>query len=212
MNGTTPVGSSESARHIVLLGASVGEAWNIPGLPDRIGSSGYVFEYMGEYSADKSKKLTSILEREQEKPDVIIIKECAAYFPAGSDGLKPLIKGWVGECRDAGVVPVLATVVPVVRSFSLRVFLLNLLHGKWVYPRGTFEAIIEFNDWVREYAREEGLVVLDLEAALRTSPSDRHLNGRYARKDGLHINERAYGELDGIVIPAMDKVQLPDRH
>ena len=55
-------------------------------------------------------------------------------------------------------------------------------------------------------------MVLDLEAALRISPSDRHLNGRYARIDGLHINERAYKELDKIVTPAMDRVEFPERH
>ena len=211
MDGTTSGDESDSPRHIVLLGASVGEAWNISGLPDRTGNSEYTFEYIGEYSADKSEKLASILERGREKPDVIIIKECAAYFPGGSEKLKPLIRGWVGECRDEGVVPVLATVVPVVRSFSLRIFLLNLLHGKWRYPKGVFEAIIEFNDWVRDYAGEEGLVVLDLEAALRTSSSDRHLNGRFARRDGLHINEKAYVELDGIVIPTMNMVEFPQR-
>lgn len=211
MNGNMSGNSSDSARHIVLLGASVGKAWSISGLPDRIGNSEYTFEYAGEYSADKSEKLASILDRGQEKPDAIIIKECAAFFPGASEKLKPLIRDWVGACRDEGVIPVLATVVPVVRSFPLRVFFLNLLHGKWRYPKGVFEAIIEFNDWVRDYAGEEGLVVLDLEAALRTSSCDRHLNGRYARKDGLHINEKAYMELDRIVIPAMNMVEFPER-
>ncbi len=208
MNGTTSGNESDSPRHIVLLGASVGEAWNISGLPDRTGNSEYTFEYAGEYSADKSEKLTGILGRGQDKPDAIIIKECAAYFPGESEKLKTLIKDWVGACRDEEVIPVLATVVPVVRSFPLRVFLLSLLRGKWRYPKGTFEAVIEFNDWVKDYAEKEGLVVLDLEAALQTSSSDRHLNGRYARKDGLHINEKAYRELDGIVIPAMIRVEF----
>ena len=207
-SGIKPVGP----RHIVLLGASVGEAWDISGLPDRTGNSEYSFEYAGEYSADKSERLAGILGRGQDKPDAIIIKECAAYFPGESEKLKTLIRGWVGACRDEDVIPVLATVVPVVRSFPLRVFLLSLLRGKWRYPKGTFETVIEFNDWVRDYAEKEGLVVLDLEAALRTSPSDRHLNGRYARVDGLHINEKAYRELDEIVIPAMSRVEFPERH
>ena len=212
MNGTTSGNESGSPRHIVLLGASVGGAWNISGLSDRMGNSEYTFEYICEYSDDKSEKLASILNRGQEKPAAIIIKECAAYFPGGSVKLKALIRGWVGACRDEDVIPVLATVVPVVRSFPLRIFFLSLLHGKWKYPKGTFEAISEFNDWVRDYAGEEGLVVLDLEAALRTSSCDRHLNGRYAKIDGLHVNEKAYRELDMIVIPAMNKVEFPERH
>ena len=211
MNGTTSSNESDSPRHIVLLGASVGGAWNISSLPDRTGNSEYTFEYICEYSADKSEKLASILDRGRETPDAIIIKECAAYFPGESEELKTLIRGWVGACQDENVIPLLATVVPVVRSFPMRIFLLSLLHGKWRYPKGTFEAIIKFNDWIKDYAEKEGLVVLDLEAALRTSSSDRHLNGRYARKDGLHINEKAYAELDEIVIPAMGRVEFPER-
>ena len=64
---------------------------------------------------------------------------------------------------------------------------------------------------MRDYAEKEGLAVLDLESALRTSSSDRHLNGRYARKDGLHINEKAYMELDRIVIPAMSMLEFRER-
>ena len=70
--------------------------------------------------------------------------------------------------------------------------------------------MIAFNDWIREYAAEEGLVVVDLEAAVRTSDTDRHLNGRYATRDGMHLNSRAYERLDRIVVPALSKIEFPD--
>lgn len=197
-----------STRHIVLLGASVGEAWNISEMPNRIKNTDYTFEYVGEYSADKSQQLASILDRGLEKPDVVIIKLCAAYFPGDPDKYKTFIENWIGDCREKGVIPVLATVVPVTKSYPLRIFMLSLLRWKWRYPRGNFEAIIEFNDWIRDYAHSEGLVVLDLEAALRTSQSDRHLNGRYAKADGLHINERAYAELDRIMMQTVKSIEF----
>lgn len=208
MNGTTSGNESYSPRHVVLLGASVGGAWNIPDLPGRIGNSEYTFEYLCEYSADKSEDLASLFDREQGTPDAIIIKECSAFFPGEPEKIKALIKGWVGECRDKEIVPVLATVVPVVRFFPLRIFLLNLFHGKWRYPKDPSEAINEFNDWVRDYAREEDLVVLDLAAAL--SSGSGYLRFGFARRDGFHINEKAYRELDKIMIPTMNRVEFPE--
>lgn len=211
MNYSTPRDEASIKRHIVLLGASVGGAWNISELPNRVSNTDYTFEYVGEYAADKSQKLNSILERGILKPDAVIIKLCAAYFPGEPDKLKAFIGNWVRECRKEDVVPILATVVPVVRSFPMRTWLLSLLHGKWRYPKDPFGAIISFNDWIRNYAKAESLVVLDLEAALRTSQSDRHLDGMYAKADGLHINEKAYKELDKIVIPTLDRVEFRER-
>jgi len=208
MNNGTSGNDSSNPRHIVLLGASIGEAWNISDVPDRVETTEYTFEYVGEYAADKRRALDSILDRGLQKPDAIIIKQCAAYFPGEPEKLKAYTKSYVEACREEGVVPILATVVPVTRSFPLRIWLLSLFRGKWRYPKGTFEAIITFNDWIRDYAQTQGLAVLDLEAAVRTSETDRHLNGRYAKIDGLHINEKAYRELDEIVIPTVKNVEF----
>ncbi len=201
---------SRTNRHVVLLGASIGEKWDISALPERTGDKGFTFEYVGNYSPDKSELLAGILSRTEGKPDAIILKECAAYFPGNEEKLKPMIKGWVGECREAGVVPALATVVPVVWSFPLRIFIYNLSKGKWGWPKGTFAAVTAFNDWIREYAASEGLVVVDLEAALRTSETDRHLSGRYAIRDGMHLNAKGYGQLDSMLVPAVSRIEFPD--
>ena len=200
---------SEKTRHIVLIGASVGRAWDFAELPRRVGDSRYVFEYVGNYSPNKSDLLKEVLGREENRPDAVILKECAAFFPGSSERMKDYIVEWVGWCREADVIPMVTTVVPVVKSFPLRIFIYNLFHGKWGYPKGTFESIIAFNDWIKEYAAEGGLVVVDLEGAVRTSATDRHLNGRYAFRDGLHLNAKAYRELDKIVIPALSEVKFP---
>ena len=68
-------------KHIVLLGASVGKSWNISLLPERASSRNYRFEYVGCYRFDKSSALEELFLREEERPDAICIKECAAYFP-----------------------------------------------------------------------------------------------------------------------------------
>jgi hypothetical protein len=194
----------EKTINVILIGASVGKSWNLPQLPQRVGNNNYTFENIAVYSHDKTETLQKVLLRDK-KPNIIILKECAAFFPGNEEKLKPLVKQWVKMCRKNDVVPVLATVVPVVKSYPLRMFLLNLMHLKFWWPKGTFDALISYNDWIHKYSREENIEVIDLEAALRTGPDDRYLKSSFAEKDGLHINRLAYKELDKAIFPVLDK-------
>jgi hypothetical protein len=198
-------------KHVVLLGASVGNAWNIGALPDRVAMArGYRFEYVGEYAFDKTEALMKILQRTKNKPDAIFIKECAAYFPGDLQEYQRLMKGWVQECRKAGVIPIPTTVVPVVSSKNkamkdrLKDFIKTLLGRPTTATQ--LEGIFQYNDWIKEYAAKEGLTVLDLEAPLRTSGNDRSLRADLHSGDGLHLNSTAYGILDTIVVPTLDRV------
>jgi len=197
-------------KHVVLLGASVGQAWKIEALPDRVAAAqGYRFEYVGEYAFDKTEALMKILQRKQNKPDAILIKECAAYFPGDLGQYQELMKGWIKECRKAGVVPVPTTVVPVVSSKNkpwkdrLKDFIKTMLGRPTTATQ--LEGIFRYNDWIKEYAMQEGLTVLDLEAPLRTSQDDRSLRVDLHSGDGLHLNSRAYAMLDAIVVPTLDR-------
>ncbi len=199
-------------RHIVLLGASVGHAWKIEALDERMKQNqairGYRFEYVGEYAFDKTEALNRILQRTKNKPDAIFIKECAAYFPGDLQEYQRLMKGWVQECRKAGVIPILTTVVPVVSSKNkamkdqLKDFIKTFLGRPTTATQ--LEGIFQYNDWIKEYAAQEGLVVLDLEAPLRTSQADRSLRVDLHSGDGLHLNAKAYQMLDDVVVPTLD--------
>jgi len=191
-------------KNVILIGASVGKSWDLPKLPQRAGNSNYTFESFAVYSHDKTETLQNILSGDK-TPDIIILKECAAFFPGNEETLKPLVKQWVKMCRENNVVPVLATVVPVVKSYPTRMLLLNLMHLKFRWPKETFHTLISYNNWIHVYAKEENIEVLDLEAALRTGPDDRYLKSVFAEKDGLHINALAYKELDKAIFPVLDK-------
>jgi len=198
-------------KHIVLLGASVGYDWKIEALPERLRQNkairGYRFEYVGEYAFDKSEALKKIIQRTNNKPDAIFIKECAAYFPGDLREYQRLMQGWVQECREAGVIPIPTTVVPVVSSKNksmkdqLKDFIKTLLSRPTTATQ--LEGIFQYNDWVREYAAQEGLVVLDLEATLRMSQGDRSLRVDLHSGDGLHLNAKAYQMLDAIIEPTL---------
>ena len=195
--------SSKPCR-VLLLGASVGQEWNLSDLPKRINNNKYTFEIVAVFSFDKSKALDEILMRPKrrfhftrtylkslfkpalQKPNVIIIKECAAYFPGDLEKYKTLVQKWVSQIVSADSKPVLATVVPVTQEHSQK-------------RSGRLTGILEYNDWIREYTRESGINCLDLEAALRISDKDRTLSPDLTSSDGLHLNRKAYDILDRIL-------------
>ncbi len=184
-------GELENAK-IAFVCASVGYAWNIGQHFPQLNIKVY-----DEYQFDKGYRIREILETE--KPDIMIIKECAAYFPPDSQGssmssYQNLIREWVNLCRGNGVIPVLTTVVPIDPNNPLNA------------GQAQLNSILEFNDWIKQYCRDENISVLDLEKALRISDTNRALNPIYDSGDGLHPNERAYTEkLDGIFIPALER-------
>jgi hypothetical protein len=210
------VHAMQKTKHIVLLGASVGKAWNIESLPDRLMKSSsstltpytsrltsikdYRFEYFGEYQFDKSKALQQILQRKENRPDAIFIKECATYFPGDLPHYQELMKVWIKQCKEAKVIPIPTTVV------SVKDYIKEFMGKSPSILRLT--SVLEYNDWIKFYAKKESLVVLDLETPLRTSNEDRSLKIDLHSGDGLHLNEKAYSLLDQIVLPTLDDVPL----
>ncbi len=199
----------EKPRNIVLLGASVGRDWKIEELPSRLNIQKYQFEYVGEYQFDKTKPLQEMLQRKENKPDAIVIKECAAYFPGDLSQYQALMESWIEKCKESKVIPIPTTVVPVVRAGFSDVKLKLKETIKWVLGRPTLhlrlQGLVKYNEWIRSYGQKEGLLILDLEAALRVSESDRSLKKEFHSGDGLHLNEKAYAILDQIVFPTLDQ-------
>lgn len=194
-------------RHVILLGASVGREWRIEELPERAGRPEYRLEFVARYDFDKGPELEQILSRRSGRPDAVILKECAAYFPGDLDRYRALVTSWVGRCREAGVVAIPATVAPVLvrRGWTGRVrAALRAARGR-PHPRRRLEGLLAYNDWLRRFAAEEGLTVLDLEASLRVGEDDRSLPEDLHSGDGLHLNEEAYRRLDAIVPRALDR-------
>ena len=200
-------------KHVLLLGASIGKAWNIPSLDERNHTNDFTFEYIHGGGFDKSKSLKSILSRRKKKPDAIFIKECAAWFPGDLQHYKSLMKQWITECHEANVIPIPTTVVPVTRLHSLKKFMIDILKGRNPFKSGSpfrnsrNRAILEYNNWIKTYCQELGLSVLDLEGAVRYSEKNRFLREDLAKLDGLHINTKAYAILDQIVISGLETVK-----
>lgn len=194
-------GGAPAEKHVVLLGASVGKNWRLAELPQRISSPGYSFESFAVYQFDKTEGLEEILMRPRRKfrftrtylkgffqapprrPDILIIKECAAYFPGNLKDYEGLMKTSVRRIRDAGIEPAVATVAPVTRARDAE-------------RPGQMAEIRLFNDWLREYARFEKLPLVDIGDVLKETGADGFLLQELTSGDGLHLNQEAYRRLD----------------
>jgi hypothetical protein len=181
------------SKYIVLVGASVGKAWKFEEIPNRLSwKSDIILGFRAKYDFDKSDIIDSLIALPVPVSGVII-KECAAYFPRDIEQSKKLIKEWVALLTSHQITPILATIVPVTKEHDAK------------HP-GRLITILEFNDFIRQFAFQEKILVLDLEKAVRMSEMDRHLKNEYAQPDGLHLVRKAYDEaLDGIVFPMISR-------
>ena len=214
---TSDLKTAGKPMRIVLIGASVGQEWNLPELPKRSRLTGYEFEALQAWQFDKSEMLQETLMRPerkfrltpsyfkglmQERPrpaDVVILKECSSYFPDDmrAERKRELLRQWVQLVRDKHIKIMIATVVPVTKNRAA------LNHGKQ-------EGIREYNDWAREYARGNSIVLLDLEAALRTDGRERYLRDDMTSGDGSHLNRKAYDILDNVMAQALCRLGPSD--
>jgi len=199
--------------HIVLIGASIGKSWNLPELPRRVDSGGHTFEALQVWEYDKSEaveetlmrparkfKFTAsyfkgFLESSPQRADLVILKECSSYF--GGDAQlqrkKELFQRWVADVRARNIPVMVTTVAPITRARAARE-----RNGE-----GKQAAIREFNDWVRAYAKERRLALLDLEKALRTDDRERYLRDDLTSGDGSHLNRAAYDILDRVMLDTL---------
>ncbi len=208
VNQSSEKTSAEIPRRVVLIGASIGMEWNLPDLPRRVNDKRYTFEALQAWQYDKSELVEETLMRPARKfrltpgyfkgffspspqpPDMVILKECSSYFPSDMQRNKELMQQWVREIKQKNIAVMLATVVPVTRERSQR-------------NPGKQEGIREFNDWLRAYAPQQGLPLLDLEQALRADDKDRYLRDDLTSGDGSHLNSKAYAILDQLLIKAV---------
>lgn len=190
--------ASPRPLRVVLIGASIARGWQLDGFAARTGRSDVVVEYVGEYGFDKSKSVAALLARgAAERPDLVILKECGAYFPGDQAAYEAMIRRWVAELRAAGIRPAVATVTPVAAPWNefqrLKQFVKHWILGR----EDQNAAIARYNAWLRVYAAAESLPLLDLEWALLHPYGGLYgLSPMHDSGDGLHLNPKAYAVLD----------------
>jgi GDSL-like lipase/acylhydrolase family protein len=193
---------------VVLIGASIGQEWDLPNLPNRISNSQYQFEALQAWQYDKSELLADVLMRPSRRftptlgylkgmfqsspqpPDVLLLKECSSYYPGDQLQQREMMRNWVQQAKAKNIRVMLTTVVPVTKARAGR-------------NPGKQAALLAYNDWARDYAREAGVSLLDLETPLRADAKERYLRDDLTSGDGSHLNRKAYDILDGVMLQAL---------
>jgi hypothetical protein len=188
-------GNVEHPKRVVLVGASIGKNWHFDRIGERVALPGYRFDYLGVYAFDKGPLIQQLV-NDPDKPDIVLIKECATYFPGDTERYQRQFMSWVETLRAVGIQVVLVTTAPVAEQTEYipraKIFV------KWLIGKPThLDAIVQFNDWLKQYAQRERIPVFNLEAQLHRSDSERWLRSEYDVGDKLHLNEQAYRVLDG---------------
>lgn len=196
-----------SGMHVILIGASIAQAWHLDEWSARVKQPRLSVESVAEWQFDKTSAVEAVLRRPAMKfelsgayvksfvhppvrPDVVILKECSAYFPGPLSAFQNSMREWVTRLLVHRFQVALATVVPVTAARAAR-------------DPGKQEALLSFNRWLRGYAREQWLALIDLESALRDRKPGSYLRDDFAAPDGSHLNSSAYRVLDQLLLESL---------
>lgn len=204
MQGTVAMAAE---KNIVFIGASTGNRWNLPEFPQRVHAPEYKMEFKKIYQFDKSTLVNEVVKRPQ-KPDAVILKECSVYFPGQQEAYKKQFASWIAAIKQAGIKPMIATVVPPAESKGFVQDTKDFIKVRLLGRDDQYRQVIDFNNWLRDFARREQIPLVDLEQALRRSDSDRHMVDRFNAGDGIHVNKTAYDMLDGVLLKTLRSADL----
>lgn len=109
--------------------------------------------------------------------------------------------------KEANITPILATEVTMRQQegsliYSARSFIAKL-RGKTPYHKVINASVQKTNDWLRNYAKQQGIQILEFGPALADDSGDRAK--QYAQEDGSHITAAGYEVLRKI---AVDEVKV----
>jgi uncharacterized SAM-binding protein YcdF (DUF218 family)/lysophospholipase L1-like esterase len=200
---------SHPSGPIVILGASYAGGWTpgeVAGRPviNKGVSGQQSFELLERFEQDVVRA---------EPRAVIIWGFINDIFRTSREGVDPAVTRarqsfveMIGRARQHGIEPILATEVTIrsrdswldpIRS------LLGSLRGKEGYQDWVNRHVRSTNDWMRELARREGLLLLDIEPVL--SDSDGRRRKAFATEDGSHIPKAGYDAITAYASPILER-------
>jgi len=195
------------SKHVVYIEASTVNRWKLDGFAVRTGTDRYRFEPLREYDFDKSRLVKQVLEPGKRSPDAVVVQECSVYFPGDLEGYKRQYRGWIGDIRARGSLPVIATVVPPASSQGWTDDAKAFIKVRILGRPSQYEQVIAFNEWLRALGKELNVAVFDLEQLVRVSAEDRHMREEYNEGDGIHLNRAAYDLLDRELQAFLDRLE-----
>lgn len=185
---------------IVILGASYAQSWGSPALPGfaRVVNRGVGGEETGDMLGRFQSDVVA------QRPAAVLIwghvNNITRTPPARLAAVKAATRGHYEEmlrqARAAGIEVIFATEIPWTEPSGpvdrLRGFV-GRLRGRESYAVRVSREVGELNDFLRELAAREGLLLLDFERSFARDDGTRRTE--FAAGDGSHISAAGYGAL-----------------
>jgi lysophospholipase L1-like esterase len=189
---------------VVILGASYAHGWN-PGIAGRRTVNKGI---NGQQSWELRERFDRDVVAERPRAVVIwgffndIVRSARPKMDDTLDRVRQSVSGMVEAARTARIEPILATEVtmrhPDTWSDSIKATVGWLL-GRQSYQEYINSYIVRTNQWLREYAVREGLLLLDLQPVV--SDRDGRRQRAFAAPDGSHISPAGYDALTRYASP-----------
>jgi uncharacterized SAM-binding protein YcdF (DUF218 family)/lysophospholipase L1-like esterase len=125
-------------------------------------------------------------------------------WPKASAQVRQSYTEMIARARARGIEPIVATEVTIrpPKSFVQSAYwLVASMFGKVSYQDQVNAQVMETNRWLRDVARREGLLLLDLQAAL--ADTDGRRKWAYAVDDGSHISAEGYEAVTAYARPTL---------
>lgn len=177
-------GQTDSLR-VVFFGASITHSWDLDRYFPEIhavnrGVGGFASELLMKFKAN-------VIDL---KPRAVVIKLCSINIrpTIPSEDLRHSMEMMVQLSQANDIEPVVATMIPSAKAAA------------HIADFSVTKAIDEFNQWIRDYARANGLVLIDLAAAIS---DDEGFLPRDCSIDPVHVNDKGYDILSETARPIL---------
>jgi len=189
-------GSGASDGAIIIMGASYAAGLELEMLADRqVINKGVGGEQSFESMARFDQEVIT------EKPVAVILwgfindifRSDREKVGAAVERIKSSYVAMIEKARQNGVTPIVATEVTMSLRPGFKAWAMSLIPrmmGKSSYQEYVSGHVMHVNQWLKQYADDNGILLLDLQAVLANGGIMRKT--RYAQADGSHISDEGY--------------------
>jgi lysophospholipase L1-like esterase len=189
-------GSGASGGAIIIIGASYAAGLELETLMDRqVINKGVGGEQSFESLARFDQEIIA------EKPAAVILwgfindifRSDREKVDAALERIKSSYVAMIEKARQNGVTPIVATEVTMSLRPGFKAWVRSLIPrmmSKTSYQEYINGHVMRVNQWLKKYADENGILLLDLQAVLAEGGVMRKT--RYAQADGSHISDEGY--------------------
>lgn len=202
--------SSDAAAPLVLLGASYAGGWQLPAVAGRpVINKGIQGQQSWELLERFDQDVTS------HKPSAVVLwgyindvfRSSRDQMDTATARARSSFEQMIAKARAAGIEPIVATEVTIRAKDDWGETIASWIGwamGKQSYQDYINGQVLQLNDWLRDLAKREGLLLLDLQPVVSDRSSGQRRAG-FAKEDGSHLTPAAYEALTGYAVPVLEQ-------